>query len=130
VLVAPRRGSSAITWRNWEAPETAGADSGGRGLKFPFLDSRFYGILNQLVVPFIIKRLFGPDGGLDMKFELVMAGLAKIPVGHVKVVPVTNRLLNDGSAYITSKGFHIILLIKNFMSKVTVPFKNSHYYLV
>jgi hypothetical protein len=79
------------------------------------LDSRFYGILNQLVVPVIIKRLFGPDGGLNKKFELIMAGLAKIPVGHVKVVPATNGLLNDGSAYITGKGLHIILLVKNFL---------------
>jgi hypothetical protein len=63
-----------------------------------------------VVVPFIIKGLFGPDGGLDKKFELVMAGFTKIPVGHMEVVPVSDGLLDGFPAHITGYGLHILLL--------------------
>jgi hypothetical protein len=53
-----------------------------------------------VVEPFIIEGLFGPDGGLDKKFKLVMAGLADVPVGYMKVISAANGLLNGLSTHI------------------------------
>jgi hypothetical protein len=64
------------------------------------LDGLFDGILNQVVEPFVIEGLFGPDGGLDKQFKLIMAGFANIAVGYVEVIPVANGLLDSLSAYI------------------------------
>jgi hypothetical protein len=78
------------------------------------LDGLFDGILNQVIVPFVVKGLFGPDGGLDKEFKLVMAWLADVPVGYVKVITIVNGLLDGLSAHIASKGLHIILLMASF----------------
>jgi hypothetical protein len=63
-----------------------------------------------MVVPFVIKGLFSPDGGLDKKFKLVMTGFANIPVGYVEVVSAADGLLDSFPAYITGYGLHILLL--------------------
>jgi hypothetical protein len=63
-----------------------------------------------MIVPFVVKGLFGPDGGLDKEFKLVMAGFTDVPVGYVKVIPVVNGLLDGFSAHIAGNGLHIILL--------------------
>jgi hypothetical protein len=75
------------------------------------LNGLFDRILKEMVVPFVVKGLFGPDGGLDKKFKLVMTGFANIPVGYVEVVPVLKRLLDSLSAYIAGYGLHMLLLI-------------------
>jgi hypothetical protein len=63
-----------------------------------------------MVEPFIVKRLFGSNDGLDKKFKLIVAGFANIPVGYVKVIPVVNRLPDGLSTHITGNGLHIVLL--------------------
>jgi hypothetical protein len=75
------------------------------------LDSLFDGILNKVVVPFIVKGLFSSDSGLDKEFKLVMAGFANIPVGYMEIVPVVDGLPDGLSAHITGKGLHIVLLL-------------------
>jgi hypothetical protein len=76
-------------------------------LKFALLDCPFDGVLHRVVVPFIAKGLLGPDRGLDQELQIIMTGLAKVPVGQVEIVAPGNGLLNGLSAYITGKGFHI-----------------------
>jgi hypothetical protein len=67
-----------------------------------------------MVVPFVIKGLFCPDGGLDKEFKLIMAGFANIPVGYVKVITVVNGLPDGLAAHIAGKGLHIVLLMVSF----------------
>jgi hypothetical protein len=74
------------------------------------LNTFFDGFLDKLGVPIIGERRLGSDCGFNQKFEFVMAGFAKIPVGQVKVVAVRNRRLDDIPAHIASKGLHIKLL--------------------
>jgi hypothetical protein len=59
-----------------------------------------------VVEPFVIEGLLGPDGGLNKEFKLVMASLAKVPVGQVKIVPAGNRLFDDLATHIAGKGLH------------------------
>jgi hypothetical protein len=54
-----------------------------------------------MVVPFVIKRLFGPDGGLNKKLQLIMTGFTNIPMGYVEVVPAADGLLDSFSTHIT-----------------------------
>jgi hypothetical protein len=63
-----------------------------------------------VIEPFVIKGLFGSNGGLDKEFKLVMTSLAEVPVGQVEIVPVGNRLLDGLSTHIAGKGLHISLL--------------------
>jgi hypothetical protein len=75
------------------------------------LDGLFDRILDKVVVPFVVKGLFGPDRRLDKEFKLVMAGFTDVPMGDVEVVPVVDGLLNGFSAHITGNGLHILLLL-------------------
>jgi hypothetical protein len=75
------------------------------------LDGFFDVFLDQFVIPAIVKGLFRPDDRFDHGFKLIVAGLANIPVGHVKIIAPGNGLFNGVSANIACKGFHIILLI-------------------
>jgi hypothetical protein len=74
------------------------------------LDGLFDGILNQVVEPFVIEGLFGPDGGLDQQLKLVVTGLANVTVGYVKVIAVVHGLLDRFSTYVAGQGLHIVLL--------------------
>jgi hypothetical protein len=67
-----------------------------------------------MVEPFVVKWLFGPDGGLEEKLKLVMTSLAEVPVGQMEIIPVGNRLFDDLSAHIAGKGLHISLLSDSF----------------
>jgi hypothetical protein len=71
-----------------------------------FLNRFFDGFLNQLIKPGIVKRLLIPDHRLNLEFQLVMASLAKISMGHVEKISPHNRGWDDTLAYITSKGLH------------------------
>ena len=56
-------------------------------LEFAFTYGFFNRLLNQPCIPVIDKGLFGPDYRLKLEFQLVMAGLADITVGYMKIVP-------------------------------------------
>jgi hypothetical protein len=64
-----------------------------------------------MVVPFVVKGLFGPDSGLDKEFKLIVAGFANISMGDVKIVPVMDGLLDGFSAHIAGNCLHILLLL-------------------
>jgi hypothetical protein len=83
-------------------------------LKFPLLDRFFNGNLNKLVVPVIVKRPFRPDYGLYQLLKVIMAGLAKVTMGQMEIIPVHNGLFNLMLTYIASKGFHNYSLYLNF----------------
>jgi hypothetical protein len=94
-----------------KAPPFDTAEPADRPLKFSLFDGFFDGILNQMVVPFVVKGLFIPDGGLDKKFKLIVAGFADVPVGDMEIVPVVDGLLDGFSAHIAGNGLHILLLL-------------------
>jgi hypothetical protein len=74
--------------------------------EFALLYGLFDGILNQAVVPFIVKGLFGPHHGLYLGFQIIVAGFANIPVGQMEISPLRYRIGNGMLANITGKGLH------------------------
>ena len=69
--------------------------------EFAFLYGFLDGFLDQLGIPVIVEGLFGPDSRLNLEFQLIMAGLTNIPMGHVKIIAPGNRALDDILANIT-----------------------------
>jgi hypothetical protein len=67
-----------------------------------------------MIIPFVIKRLFSPDGGLNKEFKFIMAGFANIPVSYVKVITIVNGLPDGLAAHIAGNGLHGILLMVSF----------------
>jgi len=80
-------------------------------VEFTFLNCFFDGFLNQLAIPFIGERRFVPYNGLNLEFQLVVAGFTNVPVGHVEVITSHNGSVDDIRANITGQGLHIILLV-------------------
>jgi hypothetical protein len=89
------------------------------------LDSFFDVFLDQFVIPAVIKGLFRPDYRFNRSFKLIVAGLADIPVGHVKVIAPGNRLFNGVFTNIACKGLHIILLIVKLTNYMVYQIKKK-----
>jgi len=70
-------------------------------VEFTFLNGFFDRFLNQLSIPVIVERLFGPDNGLNLNFKLIMARLTNVPVGHMEVIAFRKRGFDGIAANIT-----------------------------
>jgi hypothetical protein len=73
---------------------------------FAFLNGFFYRIPVELIVPFIVKRRFCPDCGLNLEFNLVMTRFANIPVSYMEIIASHNGVFDDIAANIAGKGLH------------------------
>jgi hypothetical protein len=70
------------------------------------LDGLFNGIVDKLGIPVIAERLFFPDNGFQSRLKIVLAGLAKVTMANVEIIPIGYRFFQCMPAYITGKGLH------------------------
>jgi hypothetical protein len=70
---------------------------------FPFTlrNGSFNRIPDKPVIPFIVKGLLGSYHGFYQRLKLLMAGFAKVPIGHMKIRPLINGGSDIPVTYIT-----------------------------
>jgi hypothetical protein len=78
--------------------------------EFSLLDGLFNGIVDKLGIPFVAEGFFFPDYGFQNRLKIILAGLAKIAVADVEIIPAGYRIFHRMFTNITGKGLHNKLL--------------------
>jgi len=79
-------------------------------VELALLDSLFDGFGHDPFIPFKIKGMLIPHNRLEHQFQLILAGLAEVPVFNMEIIPILDWVLNSTFAYIAHKGLHGKLL--------------------
>jgi hypothetical protein len=87
------------------------------------LDGLFDRLGHGFVKPVVVKRLFGPDLGLEDRFEFVFAAFAELPGPNMPIGAAGDGVVKDSAANITIQCFHKnSLLYKKFYA---IPCKKN-----